>query len=84
MPRSAAPGLRRGSRRAPAESFQHHQERYIQGGLGSLVRRYSALMDLRLVLIPQSATWLPSPDGASGVIRLAAEKVDTRSSNVVW
>ncbi|HET7460709.1 MAG TPA: hypothetical protein VFJ82_05660 [Longimicrobium sp.] len=69
----------------PAESFLHHRERYMQGALGSLVRRYSALMDTRLVLIPQAAQWLPAADGTGGgVIRLSAVMVDARSSNVVW
>jgi len=69
----------------PAESFQHHRERYMQGGLGSIVRRYSALMDTRLVLIPQAAQWLPAADSVGGgFIRLSAVMVDARSSNVVW
>jgi hypothetical protein len=69
----------------PAESFRHHGDRYMQGGLGLLVRRYSALMDTRLVLIPQAAQWLPAPDSArGGVVRLSAVMVDARSSNVIW
>ncbi|HET7231919.1 MAG TPA: hypothetical protein VFJ16_18070 [Longimicrobium sp.] len=69
----------------PAESFMHHRERYMQGGLGSIVRRYSALMDTRLVLIPQAAQWLPAAGGAQGgVVRLSAVMVDARSSNVIW
>jgi hypothetical protein len=78
------PGFAEDPDALPAESFQHHRERYMQGGLGSIVRRYSALMDVRLVLIPQSAQWLPAADGASGVVRLSAVMVDARSSNVVW
>jgi hypothetical protein len=68
----------------PSDAFRHHQERYVMEPLAGLLRRYSALMDVRLVLIPQSATWLPSPDGTGGVVRLAATMVDTRSANVVW
>jgi hypothetical protein len=79
-----APGYADDPDALPAESFQHHRERYMQGGLGSIVRRYSALMDTRLVLIPQAAQWLPAADGASGVIRLTAVMVDARSSNVIW
>jgi hypothetical protein len=67
----------------PAESFLHHQQRYMQGNLGNLVRRYSALLDVRLVLIPQAAQWFPLP-GGTGIIRLSAVMVDARSSNVVW
>lgn len=69
----------------PAESFQHHRERYMQGGLGSIVRRYSALMDTRLVLIPQAAQWLPAADSVGGgFVRMSAVMVDARSSNVIW
>jgi hypothetical protein len=68
----------------PVDAFRHHQERYVLEPLAGLLRRYSALMDVRLVVIPQSAQWLPSADGTSGVVRLAATVVDTRSANVVW
>jgi len=68
----------------PSDAFRHHQERYVVEPLAGLLRRYSALMDVRLVLIPQSAQWLPSADGASGVVRLSATMVDARSANVVW
>ena len=68
----------------PVDAFRHHNERYVVEPLASLLRRYSALMDVRLVLIPQSAQWLPSADGTGGVVRIAATMIDTRSSNVVW
>jgi len=69
----------------PSDAFRHHQERYVQEPLAGLLRRYSALMDVRLVLIPQSAHWLPAADSTgAGVVRLAATMVDTRSGNVVW
>ena len=68
----------------PVDAFRHHQERYVVEPLASLLRRYSALMDVRLVLIPQSAQWLPSADGTGGVVRISATMVDSRSSNVVW
>jgi len=80
-----APGYAEDADALPGESFRHHGDRYMQGNLGLLVRRYSALMDVRLVLIPQSAQWLPAADSASGgVVRLSAVMVDARSSNVVW
>jgi hypothetical protein len=68
----------------PGDAFRHHQERYVVEPLAGLLRRYSALMDVRLVLIPRSAQWLPSADGAGGVVRLSATMIDTRSGNVVW
>jgi hypothetical protein len=69
----------------PSDAFRHHSERYVLEPLAGLLRRYSALMDVRLVLIPQSAQWLPAADSAGGgVVRLSATMVDTRSGNVVW
>jgi hypothetical protein len=69
----------------PSDAFKHHRERYIVEPLGGLLRRYSALMDTRMVLIPQSAQWIPNADGsAGGVIRMAAVVIDTRTANVVW
>ena len=68
----------------PADAFRHHQERYVREPLAGLLRRYSALMDVRLVVIPQSATWLPSPSGTGGQVRMAATMIDARTGNVVW
>ena len=77
------PGYAQDPDALPAESFRHHNERYMQGAMGSLVRRYSALMDVRLVLIPRGAQWLPAPNGG-GRVRISAVMVDARSGNVVW
>ncbi|HEX6749506.1 MAG TPA: hypothetical protein VF092_19575 [Longimicrobium sp.] len=69
----------------PSDAFRHHRERYVVEPLGGLLRRYSALMDARLVMIPQSATWLPAAAGdGSGNVRMAAVMIDTRTGNVVW
>ena len=69
----------------PSDAFRHHRERYVVEPLGGLLRRYSALMDTRLVLIPQSATWIPAAAGdGSGTVRMAAVVIDTRTGNVVW
>lgn len=68
----------------PPDAFRHHQERYVREPLAGLLRRYSALMDARLVLIPQSATWLPATGGTGGTVRIAATVVDSRTGNVVW
>ena len=68
----------------PVDAFRHHNERYVVEPLAGLLRRYSALMDVRLVLIPRSAQWLPAADGASGAVRLSATMIDTRTGNVVW
>jgi hypothetical protein len=79
-----SPGYANDPDALPADAFRHHHERYVLEPLAGLLRRYSALMDVRLVLIPQSAQWLPSADGTGGVVRLSATMIDTRSSNVVW
>jgi hypothetical protein len=79
-----SPGYANDPDALPADAFRHHHERYVLEPLAGLLRRYSALMDVRLVLIPQSAQWLPSADGTTGVVRLSATMIDTRSSNVVW
>lgn len=68
----------------PADAYRHHQERYVREPLAGLLRRYSALMDTRLVLIPQSATWLPATAGTGGTVRIAATMIDARTGNVVW
>lgn len=78
------PGYAQDPDALPAESFRHHNERYMQGAMGSLVRRYSALMDVRLVLIPRGAQWLPAGSGGGGMVRISAVMVDARSGNVVW
>ncbi|HEU4556378.1 MAG TPA: hypothetical protein VFS20_00970 [Longimicrobium sp.] len=78
------PGYAQDPDALPAESFRHHNERYMQGAMGSLVRRYSALMDVRLVLIPRGAQWLPESTDGGGKVRISAVMVDARSGNVIW
>jgi len=79
-----APGFADDPDALPAEGFQHHRERYMIDPMASLLRRYSALMDARLVLVTRGAQWLPAADGTGGTVRIAAVMVDARSSNVVW
>jgi hypothetical protein len=68
----------------PHDDYTHHHDRYIVDPLASLVRRYSALMDARLVLIPRSAAFHALPDGSGGRVRLDAAVVDARSGRVLW
>jgi hypothetical protein len=79
-----APGFAPDPGVLPNDAFRHHQERYVIEPLAGVLRRYSALMDVRLVLIPQSAVWLPSPAGTGGMVRLSATMIDARTGNVVW
>ena len=68
----------------PADAFQHHGDYYIQEPLASVVRRYSAITDARLVLIPRAARWVPWPDQPGGRVRFAAAVVDARTGVLVW
>jgi hypothetical protein len=81
----SAPGYADDPDDLPADPFRHHQERYVIDPLAGVLRRYSALMDTRLVLVIPGAQWLPAPAGAQGgVIRMSAVMIDSRTGNVVW
>ncbi|HET7461465.1 MAG TPA: hypothetical protein VFJ82_09450, partial [Longimicrobium sp.] len=79
-----APGYAPDPAVLPNDALRHHGERYIIEPLAGVLRRYSALMDVRLVLIPQAAAWLPSPGGSGGVVRISATMIDARTGNIVW
>ncbi len=68
----------------PQDLWLHHGQRRIVDPLAGVLRRYSALMDVRLVLVPREARWVPGPTGAAGTVRLSAAVVDTRSGMLVW
>ena len=67
----------------PRDDFFHHGERYVADPLASVLRRYSAIMDARLVLVPREVRWLPSA-ADRGVVRILAAVVDARSGRLVW
>ena len=67
----------------PNDRYEVHGERRIQGGLADAVRRYMALTEARLVVIPRSATLL-QPDSAAAFVRLNVAVVDARTGFVVW
>lgn len=67
----------------PNDRYEVHGERRIQGGLADAVRRYMALTEARLVVIPRSAV-LVSPDSAPAFVRMSAAVVDARTGFVVW
>ena len=68
----------------PDDTYMHSGDRLITDPLASVVRRYSALADARVVLIPRAARWIPAPTGTGGRVRLSAAAVDARSGRVLW
>ncbi|CAA9365837.1 MAG: hypothetical protein AVDCRST_MAG68-4833 [uncultured Gemmatimonadetes bacterium] len=66
----------------PDDAFLHHGERTIVDPLGSVVRRYSALTDTRVVVIPRAARWIAG--AAGGRVRMSAAVVDARNGRVLW
>lgn len=67
----------------PNDRYELHGQRRIQGALGDVLRRYMALTEARLVVIPRSAV-LMSPDSAPAFVRLNVAVVDARTGFVVW
>lgn len=67
----------------PNDRYEMHGERRIQGGLADAVRRYMALTEARLVVIPRSAL-LVQPDSAPAFVRMNVAVVDARTGYVVW
>ena len=79
---SGSPGYAPDPAHLPADPFMHHNERTTIEPLAGILRRYGALMDARLVLVPQRAQWLTVQ--GRGAVRLSATMVDTRTGMVVW
>lgn len=67
----------------PNDRYEAFGDRRIQGGLADAVRRYMALTEARLVVIPRSAV-LMTPDSGGAFVRLSAAVVDARTGLVVW
>jgi hypothetical protein len=67
----------------PNDRYEMHGQRRIQGGLADAVRRYMALTEARLVVIPRSAAMI-TPDSGGAFVRLNAAVVDARTGFVVW
>jgi hypothetical protein len=67
----------------PNDRYEMYGERRIQGGLADAVRRYMALTEARLVVIPRTATMI-APDSGGAFVRLNAAVVDARTGFVVW
>lgn len=79
-----APGYAQDPGSLPADTYRHHGDSYIQEPLAGIVRRYSALVDVRPVLIPRAARWIPWTDQAGGRVRMAGAVIDSRTGIVVW
>jgi hypothetical protein len=79
-----APGYAQDPGALPGDTYRHHGESYVQEPLAGILRRYSALTDVRLVLIPRAARWVPWTDRPGGRVRFASAVVDSRAGNVVW
>ena len=67
----------------PNDRYEVRGERRIQGGLADAVRRYMALTEARLVVIPRSAR-IVVPDSGGAFVRLNAAVVDARTGYLVW
>lgn len=67
----------------PNDRYEMYGQRRIDGGLADAVRRYMALTEARLVVIPRSAV-LVSPDSAPAFVRVSAALVDARTGMLVW
>lgn len=80
---ASSPGFAPDPAALPNDRYEVYGQRRIQGGLADAVRRYMALTEARLVVIPRSAT-LVSPDSAPAFVRLNVAVVDARTGSVVW
>lgn len=67
----------------PNDRYEAWGQRRIQGGLADAVRRYMALTEARLVVIPRTAAMV-TPDSGGAFLRLNAAVVDARTGFVVW
>jgi hypothetical protein len=67
----------------PGDALVRHGERRVVEPLAGELRRYSALVDARLVILPRLRRAAPLPDGTEAV-RLTGELIDARSGDVVW
>lgn len=78
-----SPGFAEDPNLLPSDAFEHHRERRVVEPLAGYLRRYAALTDARLVLLPRAAA--PAGDSAAvGRVEMSAVIVDARSGNLVW
>lgn len=79
-----SPGFAGDPRALPADPLLHHGERHAVEPLAGELRRYAALTDARVVLLPQSAAWVRPAGAGEGRVRLSAAVIDARTGNVLW
>lgn len=77
-----SPGLAGDPRTLPDDPLVHHRERRAVEPLAGELRRFSALMDARLLLLPRTVAWVAAGEGGS--VRVSAAVIDSRTGNVVW
>lgn len=78
-----SPGFAGDPRALPADPLVHHHERRATEPLAGELRRYAAITDVRLVLLPRSAAFSRT-GGEEGRLRIDAALVDARTGDVVW
>lgn len=78
---SRSPGYAPDPGSLPSDVYAHKQ---MGEPLAGIVRRYTALVDARVVVLPVSATFVPSAKGDRGHVRFQALVVDSRSGTVIW
>jgi hypothetical protein len=67
----------------PTDAMLHRGERRVVEPLAGELRRFSALVDARLVLLPRLSLHIGTGDGEQAV-RLSAVVVDARSNDILW
>lgn len=76
-----SPGYAADPAALPADPLLHHGERHAADPLASELRRYTALADTRLVLLPRRLTVAGSD---ADTLEFEAAVLDSRTGNVLW
>lgn len=79
----SAPGFASDPGNLPADPLVHHREHVAVDPLIGELRRFGALTDARLVLLPRFAAWIRDPSGG-GRVRFSAALIDSRNGDVIW
>ncbi|MET0399949.1 MAG: hypothetical protein ABW277_24380 [Longimicrobiaceae bacterium] len=79
-----SPGFAADPRALPGDPLVHHRVRQAVEPLAGELRRYAALTDVRLILLPRSAAFSRPAGAAEGRVRIDAAIIDARSGDVVW
>lgn len=79
-----SPGVARSPESLPADPRLRPGARRVGEALASELRRFAALVDARLVLVPQQVRLEAGTTGEGARLRLAAALVDARLGDVLW